>query len=78
MRGTAAAGGTDGAAAVRLTFTTNDVSVLAIKAPSGITSTMDPKNHHLHKSVFIGEVKADGQFNIVWQTKGPIPSEGKE
>jgi urea transport system substrate-binding protein len=41
-------------------------------APSGITSTMDPKNHHLHKSVFIGEIKADGQFNVVWRTKGPV------
>ena len=45
------------------------------KAPSGITSLMDPKNHHLHKAVFIGEVKADGQFNIVWQTKGPIKAQ---
>jgi urea transport system substrate-binding protein len=45
------------------------------KAPSGITSSMDPKNHHLHKAVFIGEVKADGQFNIVWQTKGPIKAQ---
>ena len=42
------------------------------KAPSGITSMMDPKNHHLHKSVFIGEVKADGQFNVVWKTKEPV------
>ena len=42
------------------------------KAPSGITSVMDPKNHHLHKSVFIGEVKADGQFNVVWKTPGPV------
>ena len=42
------------------------------KAPSGITSMMDPKNHHLHKSVFIGEVKADGQFNVVWKTPGPV------
>ena len=41
-------------------------------APSGITSKMDEKNHHLHKSVFIGEVKADGQFNVVWKTPGPI------
>src|SRR6202795_38838 len=41
------------------------------KAPSGITSTMDPKNLHLHKSVFIGEVKADAQFNVVWKTPGP-------
>jgi len=42
------------------------------KAPSGITSMMDPKNHHLHKSVFIGEVKTDGQFNVVWKTPGPV------
>ncbi|HEX6734555.1 MAG TPA: urea ABC transporter substrate-binding protein [Azonexus sp.] len=42
------------------------------KAPSGIVSKMDEKNHHLHKSVFIGEVKADGQFNVVWKTPGPV------
>jgi urea transport system substrate-binding protein len=42
------------------------------KAPSGITSKMDEKNHHLHKSVFIGEVKADGQFSVVWKTPGPV------
>ena len=42
------------------------------KAPSGFTATMDPKNHHLHKPVFIGEVKADGQFNVVWKTPGPV------
>ncbi|HWH81632.1 MAG TPA: urea ABC transporter substrate-binding protein [Burkholderiaceae bacterium] len=44
-------------------------------APSGITSTMDPKNHHLHKSVFIGEIKADGQFNVVWKTPGPVKAQ---
>ncbi|HYM47736.1 MAG TPA: urea ABC transporter substrate-binding protein [Burkholderiaceae bacterium] len=41
-------------------------------APSGIMSKMDEKNHHLHKAVFIGEVKGDGQFNVVWKTKGPV------
>ena len=41
-------------------------------APSGITSKMDEKNHHLHKSVFIGEVQADGQFKVVWKTPGPV------
>ncbi|TMG98376.1 MAG: urea ABC transporter substrate-binding protein, partial [Betaproteobacteria bacterium] len=25
--------------------------------------------------VFIGEVKADGQFNVVWKTKGPIKAQ---
>ncbi len=41
-------------------------------APDGFTIKMDEKNHHQHKPVFIGEVKADGQFNVVWKTPGPI------
>jgi urea transport system substrate-binding protein len=41
-------------------------------APGGFTSKMDEKNHHLHKPVFIGEIKADGQFNVVWKTPGPV------
>jgi urea transport system substrate-binding protein len=45
------------------------------KAPGGFTSTMDPKNHHLHKPVFIGEIKADGQFNVVWKTPGPVKAQ---
>jgi urea transport system substrate-binding protein len=42
------------------------------KAPDGFTIKMDEKNHHLHKPVFVGEIKADGQFNVVWKTPGPI------
>ncbi len=42
------------------------------KAPDGFTMEMDKTNHHLHKPVFIGEIKADGQFNVVWKTKGPL------
>jgi len=42
------------------------------KAPGGFVSTMDKTNHHLHKPVFIGEVKANGQFNVVWKTPGPV------
>ncbi len=42
------------------------------KAPGGFMSKMDEKNHHLHKPVFIGEVKADGQFKVVWKTPGPV------
>lgn len=42
------------------------------KAPSGFDIELDAKNHHLHKPVFIGEVKGDGQFKIVWKTPGPI------
>jgi len=38
---------------------------------SGYDVQMHP-NHHLSKPVMIGEVQEDGQFEIVWQTKGPI------
>jgi urea transport system substrate-binding protein len=40
-------------------------------APSGFTLEMDG-NHHLHKPAMIGEVRADGQFNVVWKTKTAI------
>jgi urea transport system substrate-binding protein len=40
-------------------------------APSGFTLTMDG-NHHLHKPVMIGEIRGDGQFNVVWKTKTAI------
>ena len=43
-----------------------------VKAPSGFDIQMDPKNHHLHKPVYIAEIKGDGQFKIVWKTQGPI------
>jgi urea transport system substrate-binding protein len=43
-----------------------------VKAPSGFDIKMDEKNHHLHKPVFIGEVQANGQFQTVWKTPGPI------
>jgi urea transport system substrate-binding protein len=42
-----------------------------VKSPSGYDIVMNT-NHHLSKPVMIGEVKGDGQFQIVWQTKGPI------
>ena len=45
------------------------------KAPSGFVAKMDEKNHHLHKPVFIGEVRADGQFNVVWKTSGPVKAQ---
>jgi urea transport system substrate-binding protein len=40
-------------------------------APCGFTLEMDA-NHHLHKPVMIGEIRPDGQFNVVWKTKAPI------
>nr|WP_315592137.1 urea ABC transporter substrate-binding protein [uncultured Cupriavidus sp.] len=41
------------------------------KSPDGFTLTMGD-NHHLYKPVMIGEVKGDGQFNVVWKTPKPI------
>jgi urea transport system substrate-binding protein len=43
-----------------------------VQSPSGFKITMDAKNHHLHKPVVIGEIQADGQFEVVWKTDGPI------
>ena len=69
------------AQAVKKAGTTDTDKVIAAMAgqtytaPSGITSKMDEKNHHLHKSVFIGEVKADGQFSVVWKTPGPVKAQ---
>jgi urea transport system substrate-binding protein len=45
------------------------------KAPDGFTVEMDPKNHHLHKPVFIGEIRGDGQFSVVWRTPAPIKAQ---
>ncbi|MFL9827239.1 ABC transporter substrate-binding protein [Rhodoplanes sp. SY1] len=32
-------------------------------------------NHHITKPVFIGEIKDDGQFDVVWKTEGLVPGE---
>jgi len=45
-----------------------------VKAPSGFEAVMNT-NHHLSKPVMIGEIQANGQFEIVWQTKGPIKAD---
>ena len=44
------------------------------KAPGGFESVMN-SNHHLSKPVFIGEIKSDGQFQVVWKTKGPVKAD---
>ncbi|MGB7691818.1 MAG: urea ABC transporter substrate-binding protein [Pseudolabrys sp.] len=32
-------------------------------------------NHHITKPVFIGEVRGDGQFDVVWKTQGLVPGD---
>jgi urea transport system substrate-binding protein len=39
---------------------------------TGGTAKMLP-NHHISKPVFIGEIRPDGQFDVVWQTKDLVP-----
>jgi len=41
---------------------------------TGGTSVM-LANHHITKPVFIGEVKGDGQFDVVWKTEGLVPGD---
>ena len=48
-------------------------AMIGLEAPNltGGIAKMLP-NHHLTKPVLIGEVRADGQFDTVWQTKGLV------
>ena len=43
-----------------------------VKSPSGFEVVMGP-NHHMAKPVMIGEIQADGQFSIVYQSKALPP-----
>ena len=47
-----------------------------IQAPNltGGVSTM-LANHHITKPVLIGEVREDGQFDVVWQTRDLVPGD---
>jgi len=47
-----------------------------IEAPNltGGVSKMLP-NHHITKPVLIGEVRGDGQFDVVWKTEGLVPGD---
>ena len=41
-------------------------------APSGSVVEVLP-NQYIKKPVYIGQVRADGQFDVVWQSKGVVP-----
>ncbi len=43
-------------------------------APDGYTVEMLP-NQYLSKPVYIGQVRADGQFDVVWKSKGLVRGE---
>ena len=46
----------------------------AVTSPSGFDIVMNT-NHHLSKPVMIGEIQPDGQFEVVWETEGPIKAD---
>ena len=49
-------------------------ALIGIKVPNltGGISEMLP-NHHITKPVLIGEIEANGQFDVVWKTPGLVP-----
>jgi urea transport system substrate-binding protein len=51
-------------------------AVVGVKVPN-LTGGMSEMlaNHHITKPVFIGEVRADGQFDVVWKTPGLVPGD---
>ena len=44
---------------------------LTFDSPGGEVM-MDERNHHLHKPVYIGEIKKNGQFRIVYESDGLV------
>ena len=51
-------------------------AIVGIKQPNltGGVATMLP-NHHITKPVYIGEIKSDGQFDVVWKTPDLVPGD---
>ena len=44
---------------------------LTVTSPVG-TYKVDARNHHTWKPVYIGKIREDGQFDIVWKTKSRV------
>jgi urea transport system substrate-binding protein len=47
---------------------------LSVPNLTGGTAVMLP-NHHITKPVLIGEIQADGQFEVVWKTDKEVPGD---
>jgi urea transport system substrate-binding protein len=52
-------------------------AIIGLEVPNltGIGSAKVLPNHHLTKPVLIGEVRADGQFDVVWKTPNAVPGD---
>jgi urea transport system substrate-binding protein len=51
-------------------------AIIGVEVPNltGGVSKMLP-NHHITKPVLLGEVREDGQFDVVWKTAGLVPGD---
>jgi len=51
-------------------------AIIGVEVPNltGGVAAMLP-NHHITKPVLIGEIQADGQFDVVWETDGLVPGD---
>jgi urea transport system substrate-binding protein len=51
-------------------------ALVGVEVPNltGGSAKMLP-NHYITKPVYIGEIKPDGQFDVVWKSKGEVPGE---
>jgi urea transport system substrate-binding protein len=52
-------------------------AIVGLEVPNltGIGTAKVLPNHHLTKPVLIGEVRADGQFDVVWKTPNAVPGD---
>jgi urea transport system substrate-binding protein len=44
----------------------------SVASPGGYTAVMN-ENHHVTKPVMIGEIRGDGQFNVVYRSEPIVP-----
>jgi urea transport system substrate-binding protein len=51
-------------------------AIVGVKVPNltGGTAEMMP-DHHITRQAFVGEIRADGQFDAVWKSPNMIPAE---
>lgn len=59
------------AGTTRIASVRKSLEFLSYRAPEGIV-TVDGMNHHTWRSVHIGRIRADGQFDIVWSDDRPV------
>ncbi len=51
-------------------------AIVGVKVPNltgGVSEML--ANHHITKPVLIGEIRGDGQFDVVWKTPGLVPGD---